>query len=181
MTKNLSHKKKFLFSKWAKQRDGEICIYCIKPLGSKYVLEHLNDNRDDNRLENYVNAHQACNISKSFNIDYQIIAKEKLQQNENALFLPKEDDEPEASTEIKISQNNFDITEQYITEKIAIDQSISWHDALYGSVYQCKRKTGYGSTQCARNYLFVLTSPEASFMRTKNEQGKSIISRRKGN
>ena len=181
MIKQLSQKQKINFSKWCKQRDGDVCFFCEKPLGKKHVLDHLNNARKDNRLENFVNAHQACNVAKAFNIDYQVKADEKLKQNEQALFIPKENNDPEATTEIKISQNNFEITEQYITEKIVTDGNILWHDALYGSVYQCKTKTRYGSPQCARNYLFILTCPEAPFMRTKNEKGKSVIIRRVGN
>jgi len=181
LTKQVSQKGKIRISRHCRQRDGNDCIYCEKLLGKSCVLDHLNNDRKDNRLENFVNAHQTCNVAKAFNIDYQIKASEKLKQNEQVLFIPKEYDEPEASTEIKISQNNFSITEQYINEKIITDGSISWHDALYGSVYQCKTKTGYGSPQCARNYLYTLTSNEAPFMRTKNEEGKSIITRRDGN
>jgi len=98
------------------------------------------------------------------------------------LFIPVEDNESEeTSTEIKISKNSYDITEQYVTEKILTDNRISWHDALYGSVYQCKKKTGYGSVQCVRNYLYTLTSPEAPFMVVKDENGKKMIQRRVGN
>jgi len=181
VSKQLSQKRKVLFSNWCRQRDGDICLYCENPIGSKCILDHLNDNRSDNRLENFVNAHQSCNVAKSSNFDYQIIAMDKLQQNEKGLFIPKEEDNPEASTEIKISQNNYEITEQYISEKVITDGEIAWHDALYGSVYQCKKKTDYGSVQCVRNYLFSLTCPEAPFMRTKNEFGKSVIQRRVGN
>jgi len=181
VSKQLSQKRKIIFSNWCRQRDGNNCLYCGKPITSKCILDHLNDIRADNRLENFVNAHQSCNVSKLSNYDYQIIAMDKLKQNEKGMFIPKEEDVSEASTEIKISQNNFEITEKYISEKIITDGEILWHDALYGSVYQCKKKTDYGSVQCVRNYLFSLTCLEAPFMRTKNENGKSVIQRRVGN
>ena len=179
MLKQISQKAKIQFSKWCHQRDGNNCLYCGKPLDSRKVLEHLNDNRQDNRLENFVNAHQKCNIAKSYNTDYQILAKEKLLENESALFIPIEDKtDDQASTEIKISKNNFEIVEQYLSEKIVLDDKISWDDALHGSAYKCKKLTGFGSVQCIRNYLKILTSSEAPFMQTKDENKNKIIMRR---
>ena len=182
MSKYPSQKEKIKLAKNCKQRDGENCLYCKKPLGQKRVLDHLNNNRQDNRLENFCLCHQSCNISKSHNTDYQIIAQEKLKENESALFIPIEDKtDDESSTEIKISKNNFDITEQYLTEKIILDGKINWDDALNGSVYKCKRLTGYGSIQCIRNYLKILTCDEAPFMQTKDYNKNKIIVRRTGN
>lgn len=176
----LSHKRKLQFKKWLKQRDGDNCYLCEKPLGQHCVIESLNNNPKDCRLENSALAHQHCNITKINNIDYRLKAQEKLKQNETALFIPQEDDEPDdASTEIKISKNNFDITEQNISEKISVDGEISWDDALYGSVYKCKKITGYGSIQCVRNYLKILTSCESPFMIIKDENKKKKIVRRK--
>src|SRR3972149_2037335 len=125
MLKQISQKAKILYDKWCKQRDGDVCLYCKKPLGPKRVLEHLNDDRSDNRLENFCLAHQSCNIAKSFNADYQIISKEKLKENESALFIPVEvNTDDEASTEIKINQRSSEILEQYVAEKIAVDGKI---------------------------------------------------------
>jgi len=177
-----SHKAKIQLRSWCKQRDGDNCLYCVKPLGRKYILEHLNNKRKDNRLENFVLAHTHCNILKAHNTDYELIAQQKLKQNELALFIPVEDNESEdVSTEIKISKTNFEITEQYLSEKILTDGFITWHDALYGATYKCKKLTGYGSVQCTRNNLYTLTSPEAPFMKTKDENKKPIIVRRNQN
>src|SRR3990172_12484291 len=116
MLKHISQKAKILYSKWCKQRDGENCLYCGKTLGSRYVLDHLNNNRQDNRLENFCLCHQSCNITKVFNIDHQLIAQQKLKENELALFIPVEDkSDDQVSTEIKINKSNSDILEQYIS------------------------------------------------------------------
>lgn len=184
MLKQISQKAKILYEKWLVQRDGLTCLYCKKdiPKNQKHVHDHLNDNRGDNRLENYARAHQSCNIAKISTFDYQIMAQEKLKENESALFIPVEDNtSDEASTEINISKNSFDITEQYISEKIVLNEKISWDDALYGSVYKCKRLTGYGSVQSVRSYLKTLSSPEAPFMQTKDKNKKKIIVKRSGN
>ena len=146
-------------SRWCKQRDGDNCLYCGKPLGKKYILEHLKNDRNDNRLENFALAHQHCNITKAYNTDYELIAQAKLEENEQALFIPTEDKtSEEASTEIKIAKTNFEIQEQYLLEKTLTDGFIFWHDALYGATYKCRKLTGYGSVQCTRNNLYTLTS-----------------------
>jgi len=177
-----SQKHKIYICRACKERDGDNCLYCVKPLGKKFILEHLNSKRTDNRLENYALAHQHCNLLKAHNTDYDLIAQAKLKENETNLFIPTEDNESEeASTEIKISKNNFEITEQYLSEKILTDDSITWHDALYGSTFKCKKLTGYGSVQCIRNYLYILTSPESPFMKTKDKNKKPIIVRRNQN
>jgi len=176
----LSHKAKILFTKWVKQRDGPNCFYCKKERPN--ILEHLDDNRDHNTLENFVLSHQTCNVSKKNNFDYQVMAQDKSNQNKLTPFIPIEDNESEeSSTEIKISKNSYDITEQYLSEKILTDGSISWHDALYGSTFKCKKLTRYGSVQCIRNYLYTLTAPEAPFMKTKDENKKPIIVMRNQN
>ena len=142
----------------------------------------MNDNRNDNRLENFVRGHQTCNVAKKFNIDYKLMAEDKLRENEQSPFIPIEDNSSEeASTEIKISKTNFEIQEQYLSEKILTDGSITWHDALYGATYKCKKLTGHGSVQCTRNNLYTLTAPEAPFMKTKDENKKPIIVKRNQN
>jgi len=83
--KQLSQKAKIQFTKWIKQRDGPNCFYCRKEYPN--VLEHLDDNRNHNTLENFVLSHQTCNVAKNHNLDYQIMAQDKLKQNELAPFI----------------------------------------------------------------------------------------------
>jgi len=174
-----SQKAKIINWKWLGQRDDENCLYCKKP--NPNVIDHLNNNPNDNRLENYAKAHQSCNIAKAYNTDYSIIAQTKLKENELSLFIPVEDNTPdEVSSEIKISKNNFEIIEQYISEIIKLENKISWDDALYGGTYKCKKITGYGSPQCTRNYLKILTSSSAPFIQTKDDNKKKIIVKRTG-
>ena len=177
-----SRKYKLYIDRGCKERDGDNCLYCTKPLGKKYIQEHLNNNRKDNRLENFALAHQHCNVDKIHNTDYDLIAQAKLKENEQSLFIPTEDNAPEeASTEIKIAKTNFEIQEQYVLEKTLTDGFITWHDALYGATYKCKKLTSYGSVQCTRNNLYTLTSLEAPFMKTKDKNKKPIIVRRNQN
>jgi len=181
MTRKSSQKQNRITNNYCIQRDGLNCLFCEIPIPKNQacVIDHLNDNPLEDRLENRARCHQKCNIDKINNFDYQILADTKRRNNLIHPFIPKEDNESEEmSSEIKISKSNFDITEENITERILVDGFILWHDALYGSVYKCKKITGYGSVQCVRNYLYTLTSEFSPFMKAKNEKGKSIITKR---
>jgi len=184
MVKHISQKYKITLDKWMIQRDGLDCLFCKKeiPKNQKHVQDHLNNNRTDNRLENFARAHQSCNIAKAFNVDYQLIAQEKLKENELAIFIPVEDTtDSEVSTEIKINKSNSEILEQYISEKITLDGKINKDDAIYSSAYRCKKLTGHGSVQCMRTYLGILTCDEGPFMEAQDENKKKIIVKRTGN
>lgn len=166
--------------------DGFNCLYCKQPLTTKdFIYEHLNDNRKDNRMENIVLAHHSCNIKKATYTDYKIIASEKLTDNESKLFvrenIPMPVEAKEVSTEIEINVTNYEITEQFLQEKIMTDGSIEFTDALNSIGYLCHKKTGHGSPQSVRNYINLLASSVGPFMITKNEEKKKIIVKRTGN
>jgi len=115
------------------QRDnGFSCFYCKKPLTRDYVFEHLNSNRQDNRIENKVLACQSCNIKKINNIDFQLMAAEKLKQNEEAglKYLEVETAHENNSSEIEINKALYSFTEQYLSEQIAANVNISFGDTL---------------------------------------------------
>ncbi len=185
MLKHISQKYKITLDKWMIQRDGLDCLFCKKeiPKNQKHVQDHLNNNRIDNRLENFARVHQSCNIAKAFNVDYQLIAQEKLKENESALFFPVEDKtNNEVSSEIKININCSEILEQYVAEKITVDGKINKDDTLFSAAYRCKKLTGHGSIQCMRTYLGILCCAEGPFMEVKDEETKKkIIVKRVGN
>ncbi len=168
------------------KRDGENCLYCGKKLNHRtHIYEHLNDNRDDNRIENTVLACQSCNNKKPYDSEMQKLALEKLKVNEKSNFmrernLEDEINSHEASTEIEINVSNFDITEQYISDVVNCDGYIGYSDALNSCVALCKEKTGHGSQQSVRNYIAALTSTLGCFEITRDENRKKIILRREG-
>jgi len=182
VTRKSSQKQNRITNSYCIQRDGLNCLLCniTIPRSQACVIDHLNDKPNDDMLENRARCHQKCNIDKINNIDYQVIADDKRRNNLLHPFIPKEDETEEVSSEIKISKSNFDITEENIMEKVLVDGSVLWHDALYGSVYKCKKITGYGSVQCVRNYLYTLTSEYSPLMKSKDQSGKSIIIKRTG-
>ncbi len=169
-------------------RDGGFrCFYCKKELKiNEYVYEHLNGNRNDNRPENIVLSCQSCNIKKIDSFDLQIMAQDKLKENESKNFVRERNylevhGSQHASTEIDINVSNSDITEQYITEKVNTDRLIPCSEALNCCAYLCRKKTGHGSLQAVRNYIALLTSEVGPFMIVKDQNGKKIIVKRSGN
>ena len=110
------------------QRDsGFKCFYCDKELTQRTgVFEHLNDDWRDSRPDNLVLACQSCNVKKKNNNDMQDDALEKLEKNENGLFVgenfsvlqEEEKGENTTSKEIEISKKNYAIVEQFLTEEI---------------------------------------------------------------
>jgi len=169
------------------ERDGGCCcFYCKKKLGITEVkFEHLNCNRTDNRPENIVFSCQSCNIKKISTPDLQIMAKEKLKQNEDGNFLSEKNfveytGPQSVSNEININVSNYDITRKYITEVIQTDGSILKSDALNSCVYLCKEKTGHGSQQSVRNYIDTLISPVGPLMIICDENNKKLIVKKCG-
>ena len=187
ISRTLSEKQKLEYLPQLIHRDdGFNCFFCkTKLVVGNFIFEHLNRNRSDNRLENLVLACQSCNIKKVSDSDLQILAKQKLKENESKIFLREkiciEDPGPHnVSTEIDINITNFAITKQHISEVITTDEFILYKDAINSSTYLCHEKTGHGSQQSVRNYIDMLISDVGPFMITRDENGKKIIVKKKG-
>ena len=129
--------------------------------------------------------HQSCNIKKIQSPEYQIMAKEKIKQNEE-MFLSerKYDDsltEHHSSSEIGISVKTYNITEQYILEHITTDGFVLFEDALWSIVYLAREKTGFGSHQAVRAHIKTLVSPVGPYEIKRNEKNKKIIVKKQEN
>jgi hypothetical protein len=181
----LSSNKKLEFLSLLIAHDGGFrCFYCKGELEpDNYVYDHLNDNRHDNRIENLVLSCQSCNIKKISSFDIKILAKEKLKENEDKNFVGEKirlpDTSPhQVSTEIEINVSNYQITEQYLTERINTDGSLPYNEALNSAAFLCKTKTGHGSQQSIRNYIDLLTSEAGPFQVVRDDNKKKIIVKR---
>ena len=66
MTKGFSHQEKKRLHTYLIWRDGNKCIYCKKSFRNSRepIIEHLNNDRNDNRWDNLAYAHQKCNVLK---------------------------------------------------------------------------------------------------------------------
>lgn len=179
--------KTLYFPKLLRRDNGFNCWYCKVPLFLfKYIFEHLNNNREDNRIENLVIACSTCNNKKTNDPIMQEKAMQKLTQNEQSNVLRErknlvDEFTKEGSIEIEINVTNSEITEQFITERVTVDGYVLFSDALYCSVFLCKQKTGHGSPQSVRNYIKTLTCEIAPFKIMLDNRKRKIIVRRSEN
>ena len=71
-----------------KRDGGQVCFYCKISLSlSEIIWEHLDDNRKHNVVDNLVFACRTCNNKKPHDIDMQILATDKLHQNEKLMYM----------------------------------------------------------------------------------------------
>jgi len=163
------------------QRDnGFLCFYCQEPLKGDYIFEHLNSNRQDNRIENLVLACQPCNIKKIHYSDYGLMAQDKLEQNEEAglKYLEDEGAHENNSSEIEIGKLLYRFTEQYLSERIAADINISFDDTLDELTYHAQKRFGHGAEPTFRRILKPLTCKDSQFQVVRNDKNKKIICKR---
>jgi len=160
--------------------DGFQCFYCKKPLTGDYIFEHLNSNRQDNRIENLVLACQPCNIKKIHYSDYSLMAQDKLEQNEEAglKYLEDQGAHENNSSEIEINKILYNFTQQYLSERIAADTNISFEETLTELTYLTQERFGHGSEATFRKYLKSLTCKASQLQVVRDDKKKKIICRR---
>ena len=168
-------------------RDGHDCLYCKRRIDGDFVYEHLDDEPSNNRIENIIIAHKNCNKEKEHNKEYKKMAIEKLEANMEANSHPGTKKQLQiydkklpttASIEMRIAETNRMITRRYITEQLAVHDSIKYDDALRNCIYLCNEKNGTGSRQSIGNYIWVLTSAIGPFMVVKDGNGEDVIMKR---
>jgi hypothetical protein len=182
MSRTLTTAKKLKLLPFLIERDGFLCFYCKKEFeGNRYIYEHLNSKRTDNRPENIVLAHQKCNIEKIDNIGYIMDAQEKLNENEGQLFLGENSVKTDIGMpiEITISHQCYSITNERVSEIIKTHGKYEFKEALYDCIYLCREKTGNGSEQAIRRHILTLTSSVANFEIIKKDKKKWIVKREK--
>lgn len=185
MGRQLSQKDKIKIWEQLVERDGgNRCWYCKKPFnGKRPIIEHLNDNRNDNRLDNLVLSCQSCNIKKISDDTMKRLSDEKLELNEKGIYVREKDlkklskSEERTSNEIDINMKNFDITEKYIRDRIDSWDSVDFKDTVDSCVYLCRKNTGHGSHQCVRNYIGSLTCSVGPYQMVKEGKQKLIVKR----
>ncbi len=177
----LAQKRKIF--KFLVDRDGYKCYLCEKGFKSprEPILEHLNNQWDDNREDNLALAHQSCNIKKVNDGDFQEKAYLKLEENQPQMYVGetffKKDKKKNLSNEIEINNKCYNITEEYLTTKIMSDAIIDYKKTIPAIVYLCKKKCNHGSIQSIRSHIQTLTTEEAPFEIINNKKGKIIKKR----
>jgi len=185
MSKHLTPKQKADWLDLIIIRDGKFaCFYCKQEFLSlsDYLYDHLNNNRKDNRIDNVVLACRKCNNTKPHVAEMQVIAMDKLQENEISNYMREKNLSRTAKkedTEIQISTQNYEISKLWLIKEIDTREYILFSEALDCISFECREKTGHGSQQSVRQYVNTLTSKAAPFEIVKNDKGKKIIRRKK--
>ncbi len=181
MSKQLSYKQKNEWYSLIIERDGYRCLYCKKDFERYYPPEfdHLNNDSSDNRPENLVLVHHSCNNRKKMNAEWQILANQKLEENERSTFACERKNEHETLTEHVISQTNRDLTKIFLLEHTINGQTILLNDAANAITNLCNDNNNTGSQAAIRRYIDVLTNPvNGNFVIEKNPDGKRMIGRK---
>ena len=199
MTNRLTNKQKRKWLSSLKSVYGDYCFYCKKPFNMEehehngfknpYFMEydHLNNREYDNRIENIVLCHRICNQHKKTFSDWQILAKEQLQENERSgVFVRErekntESDETEKyhedyqHPEIESNTRFFHMTKNYLESELSKTNKLQFQDTLDSIALMCQEDVGHGSQTTIRKHIAMLCCSRGSYQITKIEGKKYII------
>jgi len=184
-----SHKQKKEEFPFLVGRDGYGCLYCPDPFTdtNKPEFDHLNNNDKDNRPENHALVHHSCNVKKKYSPELQIIAAEKLKENECSTFacegnLADTGTTEQLSSQQAISKINRSMAEQWIVEHTLMEKEVMLKDAVNAIVNLCNDNNGTGSQSAIYRYIDSLSNPyNGKYTLSSNLKGKTIIRRRTEN
>jgi len=173
-----------------KKQDGR-CLFCKDPFVSTpannsmhTTYEHLDGNTFNNDPANLALAHKHCNNEKKHNSDYQIIARQQLQENHNSadsldVHVRQTHEPKETSQQIDINVAFYHITKQFVNDRLLRQAmpEILFNDTAESVAYLMKEQTNHGSSATAKRYLHELTSSVAPFDRVERGGVWYIIKR----
>ena len=204
-TKNITLNQKAIWTPIIMERDfpneeTPLCFYCEQRFikeDPKWCQEwdHLNNNPQDNRPENMVWAHAQCNEKKKYNIDWNIIAAEKLKKNvklhsdslgargrEGSFSAHKEtSDEADVSAVIIKHATQF-LAQELLPQngKPPQRKEIFLKEAVECVDYLTKKEIGRGSHAAVQRHLETLSCTISKEYGRKPVNGKQLIFRREG-
>ena len=203
-TKQLTMNQKAKWTHLIRQRDyekedEETCFYCEQRFIQKIkryqkVWDHLNNNESDNRPENLVFAHWHCNEKKRFDAELQIMAHEKLKENQRLALeslggggencSTNKDTSMQPNEQIDANKEATNEAELYLigrllpqNEKSPIDPEIDFNDCADSIAFRCYKKYGHGSQNTIVRILKMLTSEDAPFAREKRNGRMKVFAR----
>lgn len=168
--------------------EGYRCWYCHKSFSLSqseeegHLYDHLNNNRSDNRIDNFVLCCRSCNNKKPNDFDMQLLAIDKLHDNEKKHYMREKFEKKSSNrqdSEVQISKENYQICYRYVVKNVDAFREIDFKETVNSVVYQCRQNNNTGSPQSVYNYLKVICSKESPYEIAKNEEGKKVIRRKK--
>ena len=170
------------------QRDGGICLYCNQKLDfqdykNPVEIDHLDNNPHNNAEYNKILTHSKCNKEKQHSADYQVIAANKMKENQRRIIDIKVEDTAEDSVNYEIRHNKatMQLTEQKLLEIISQDGRANYREALKGIAYHVAKIIGHCSEKSIRQSIDQLTNSfptcEGPFMIISEDSQKWIVKR----
>lgn len=171
------------------EKQDNDCIFCKEEFTNipankemSITYEHLDKDVFNNEEWNLALAHKKCNDDKKWNPDYQIIAKELLEQNKRTLdslsVCKQRPDEPKpTSKEIDINVATFNLADAYLIERLKVQNkpALDFNDTMYSIFYLLKETTGHGSSETVKRTLLGFTSTAGPYDKVKDQNGNWVI------
>lgn len=194
MTRQLTERQKANWINPLISRDGHQCFFCKGEFGKNgYVFDHLNGNPHDNRFDNLVLAHQSCNVRKASFAEYEVMAKDKVRENESKNFLMewererKHSTHKETSDEADLNKTIIKIAKEFLNQELLPQlgheprrDEIPMKEAVECICYLVQEETGRGSHTAVQRHLETLTCVISKEFARKELNGKKYIMRREG-
>ncbi len=172
-------------------RDGNMCLFCEQRfiIGNpkwRRVIDHLNNNEQDNRVENLGVVHAYCNEQKKNNIEFQVMASEKLKENTLSCESLSEGEKKDDTHTDELNEGDIN---QIINKLVFAElesqlpkgskNTISYTQTLRGITYLVIKQThGRGSETSVRRSIDAHCSKYAEWEDQKEGRGNRIIKRR---
>ena len=178
------------YAKMILDRDGHDCFYCNEAFPPKIiqkidkqkarVVDHLNNNEEDNRPENVVFAHSICNEQKKYKNEWIVKAKKKLRENErlaNIEVISHANSDKETGTEIDTNAIYYEVAIKYLKDNLnpsgdkpPQESQIDYSNSLNIISAKVRKRVGHSSQNTARRIVDVLTAGEDDWLKVKDEE-----------
>ena len=168
------------------ERDGDRCFYCRGKFHkwiTKYKREfdHLDNDQTHNDISNIVICHAKCNVEKRTSGDYQIIAKDKLNENLRSAEIQIKshaDTDKETGTEVDSNAVFYEIMKEVLKEKVAKSMISSLKDIVNLATARGYIQVGHCSQITMTRVLDVLTTEEFKWEKFKDEKQRWYVRER---
>ena len=171
---------------WTDQKG--LCLFCALEFSDtlKPELDHLNNNPNDNRVENWALVCHVCNNKKKNNFDMQIIAQDKLKANVKREYacermLADSGIEFNLTSSQSINKINTQNSKQFLLEHTMNDEILYVKDGVNAIVNLCQENNGTGSQTAIYRIVESLCNPINGKYTICDYNGKNIIRRRAEN
>ena len=184
MQRYLTTSKKDMLKPFLSRRDGPQYFYCSENFDHsshelKLTFDHLDDNPFNNERENLVLAHWKCNQLKKSYPEYQLMAKNKLHENQVSFdsIGESETTSPKpASKEIDLNVAIKKLTWEYLQDRLVRQNvpALNYNDTAHSISFIFWERSGHGSSETVKRHLNDFCSTAAPF-KAVEENGETVI------